>query len=328
MKNFNYHRLQNSKEISFGKTSKFLAGGTTLIDLMKLEVETPTEILDINGLALKNIEPLKDGGLRIGALVKNSDLAHDPLVKKNYSVLSQALLSGASAQLRNKATTAGNLLQRTRCSYFRDISKPCNKRSPGSGCSAIEGINRNLAILGTSSSCIATNPSDMNVALMALGAKIQILTPGGQERETEIEHFYLLPQKTPHLEHDLAAGELITSITLPAMASHTKSYYLKLRDRASYEFALSSAAVIATVQDGHFQKIRIALGGVGTIPWRAKEAEEFLIGKPLEASQFRLAAEKALEKAQPQSGNAFKVELTKRCLTYALKQVTKEGRES
>ena len=227
-----------------GAQIRFIAGGTTLLDLMKLNVERPTLLIDINRLGLDTVERLPDGGLKIGALVRNSDLAHHPLVQGDYAVLSQALLSGASAQLRNMATTGGNLLQRTRCMYFRNDAMACNKRSPGSGCSAIEGDNRSLAILGTSSDCIATNPSDMNVALAALEAVIAVRGKKGM-REIPIGEFFLLPGTTPHIETVLAPGDLITHVTLPAPRPQSKHVYLKLRDRASYEFALSSAAIVA-----------------------------------------------------------------------------------
>jgi xanthine dehydrogenase YagS FAD-binding subunit len=305
-----------------GAVVRFVGGGTTLIDLMKLNVERPAKIIDINGLPLNKIEALPDGGLRIGAVVRNSDLAHDPAVVRTYPVLSQALLSGASAQLRNMATTGGNLVQRTRCVYFRDTATPCNKREPGTGCSAIEGFNRTLAILGASEHCIATNPSDMNVALTALEAAIHIEGPKG-ERDVPISEFFLLPGDTPHRETVLEPGELITFVTLPPPAVGDKSVYLKLRDRASYEFALASAAVVANVREGKIARLRVALGGIGTKPWRSREAETALEGKPASEEQFRIGAEAALREARPQSENGFKVELAKRCLVRALKLATR-----
>ncbi|MEA3148541.1 MAG: xanthine dehydrogenase YagS FAD-binding subunit [Verrucomicrobiota bacterium] len=305
-----------------GALVRFVGGGTTLIDLMKLNVERPAKIIDINGLPLNKIEALPDGGLRIGAVVRNSDLAHDPAVLLDYPVLSQALLSGASAQLRNMATTGGNLVQRTRCVYFRDTATPCNKREPGTGCSAIEGFNRTLAILGASEHCIATNPSDMNVALTALEATIHIEGPKG-ERDVAIGEFFLLPGDTPHRETVLEPGELITFVTLPPPATGDKSVYLKLRDRASYEFALASAAVVANVREGKIARLRVALGGIGTKPWRSREAETALEGKPASEEQFRIGAEAALREARPQSENGFKVELAKRCLVRALKLATR-----
>jgi xanthine dehydrogenase YagS FAD-binding subunit len=305
-----------------GALVRFVGGGTTLIDLMKLNVERPAKIIDINGLPLNKVEALPDGGLRIGAVVRNSDLAHDPAVLLDYPVLSQALLSGASAQLRNMATTGGNLVQRTRCVYFRDTATPCNKREPGTGCSAIEGFNRTLAILGASEHCIATNPSDMNVALTALEATIHIEGPKG-ERDVAIGDFFLLPGDTPHRETVLEPGELITFVTLPPPATGDKSVYLKLRDRASYEFALASAAVVANVREGKIARLRVALGGIGTKPWRSREAETALEGKPASEEQFRIGAEAALREARPQSENGFKVELAKRCLVRALKLATR-----
>jgi xanthine dehydrogenase YagS FAD-binding subunit len=301
-----------------GASVRFVGGGTTLIDLMKLNVERPEKVIDINGLPLNKVEALSDGSLRIGALVRNSDLAHDPAVVRDYPVLSQALLSGASAQLRNMATTGGNLLQRTRCVYFRDTAMPCNKREAGTGCSAIGGFNRTLAILGSSEHCIATNPSDMNVALTALESSIHIEGPTG-ERDVPIGEFFMLPGDTPHRETVLEPGELITFVTLPPISAGDKSVYLKLRDRASYEFALASAAVIVNVQQGKIARLRVALGGVGTKPWRSLEAETALEGKIASEEQFHLGAEAALRGARPQSENGFKVELAKRCLVRALK---------
>jgi xanthine dehydrogenase YagS FAD-binding subunit len=305
-----------------GASVRFIAGGTNLIDLMKLNVEHPTQLVDINHLPLSAIEPTPDGGLRIGALARNSDVAHHPVVQKNYAVLSEAIMAGASAQLRNMASTAGNLLQKTRCLYFRDTASPCDKRTPGSGCAAIGGVNRSLAILGTSDHCIATNPSDQNVALAALEATIHITGTRG-ERSVPIANFYLLPGNTPHKETVLEPGDLITSITLPAPRPNTKSLYLKLRDRASYEFALASAAVIVSQNaSGHIDHIRIALGGVGTRPWRSPEAEKSLLGKAPTAANLRAAADAALAAAKPQSQNGYKIELAKRCLTHAITQAT------
>jgi xanthine dehydrogenase YagS FAD-binding subunit len=300
-----------------GADVRFIAGGTTLIDLMKLEVETPERVVDINRLPFDKIEDMSNGGLRIGAAVRNSDLAHHPKVQKDYSVLSQALLSGASAQLRNMATTAGNLLQRTRCMYFRDTAMPCNKREPGTGCPAITGANRMLAILGTSEHCIATNPSDMCVAMATLEATIHVQGPKGT-REIAFSDFHLLPGNTPHHETVLEPGDLVTHVTLPPPKSGSKQMYLKLRDRASYEFALASTAVVITIANGTVNYVRIALGGVGTKPWRSAEAEAFLIGKPPDHASFRRAAEAALHDAKPQSENGFKIELAKRCIVHAL----------
>ena len=304
-----------------GATVRFIAGGTTLLDLMKLDVERPSTLVDINRLPLDKVEQLPDGRLKIGALVRNSDLAHHSLVQTNYAVLSQALLAGASAQLRNMATTGGNLLQRTRCMYFRNDALPCNKRELGTGCSAIEGDNRTLAILGTSKDCIATNPSDMNIALTALEAVIHIQGVKG-ERDVPIGEFFLVPGSTPQRENVLEPGDLITYITLPAARPKAKQVYLKLRDRASYEFALASAAIVAEVEGGKVTFVRVALGGVGTKPWRSHEAEKALLGKSADAVMFNRAAEAALHDAHAQSQNGFKIELTKRCIKHALTLAT------
>jgi xanthine dehydrogenase YagS FAD-binding subunit len=301
-----------------GANIRFLAGGTTLIDLMKLDVERPVRVIDINRLPLDRIEPAPDGGLRIGATARNSDLAHHPTVVRDYAVLSQAILSGASAQLRNMATTAGNLLQRTRCMYFRDTAMPCNKREPGTGCPAIAGGNRMLAILGTSEQCIATNPSDMCVALAALEATVHVQGPKGT-RAVPIGDFHLLPGTTPERETVLEPGDLITHVTLPPPEAGSRQHYLKLRDRVSYEFALASTAVVLSIADGRVTRARVALGGVGTKPWRSPEAEAALTGEAATDGTFRSAAEAALRGARPQSENAFKVELAKRCVVHALR---------
>jgi xanthine dehydrogenase YagS FAD-binding subunit len=306
-----------AKTAQQGADVRFVAGGTTLLDLMKLEVETPARVIDINRLPLDNIEATSDGGLSIGATVRNSDLAYNPAVQRDYSVLSQAILSGASQQLRNMATTAGNLVQRTRCMYFRDTAMPCNKREPATGCPAITGANRMLAVLGTSEHCIATNPSDMCVAMAALEATIHVQGPGGS-RAIPFSDFHLLPGNTPERETLLEPGDLITHVTLPPPVVGSKQLYLKLRDRASYEFALASAAVVINVEGGTVKRVRLALGGVGTKPWRSVEAEAELLNKTATSENFRNAAEAALKDAKPQSENGFKIELAKRCLTYAL----------
>ena len=310
-----------SKTAQQGADVRFLGGGTTLIDLMKLNVEAPARVLDINRLPLDKIELTHVGGVKIGAMVRNSVLASDARVQKDYSVLSQALLQGASAQIRNMATVGGNLLQRTRCVYFRDTAMACNKREPGSGCPAITGHNRTLAILGASEHCIATNPSDMCVALAALEATVLIQGTKGL-RAVAFDDFHLLPGNTPHRETVLEPGDLITHVTLPPPIAGSKQVYLKLRDRASYEFALASAAVVLTIASGKIVHARIALGGVGTKPWRSPEAEATLAGKPANDSTFRQAAEAALRHARPQSENKFKIELAKRCLTHALRTAT------
>jgi len=300
-----------------GAQVRFVAGGTTLLDLMKLNVERPTQVIDINRLPLDKVERTPDGGVKIGATVRNSDLAYHPVIQRDYAVLSQALLAGASAQLRNMATTAGNLLQRTRCMYFRDTAMPCNKREPGTGCPAIAGSNRTLAVLGTSEQCIATNPSDMNVAMAALEATVHVQGPKGT-RAFSIGDFHLLPGGTPQRETVLEPGDLVTHITLPPPIAGSNQVYLKLRDRASYEFALASAAVVITVAGGMMTRARVALGGVGTKPWRSPEAESALVGQIANATSFRHAADAAMRGATPQSENAFKIELAKRCLTHAL----------
>jgi xanthine dehydrogenase YagS FAD-binding subunit len=323
---FNQAKTVNSalEAVRSQTQTKFVAGGTTLIDLMKLNVETPKKVVDINSLPLTQIESSADGGLKIGALVRNSDLAHDETIQKRYTVLSEALLSGASPQLRNMATTGGNLLQRTRCYYFRDTSYACNKREPGSGCPAIDGFNRIHAILGTSEHCIATHPSDMAVAMMALEAAVHIQGANG-ERTVPLNDFYLLPGTTPNRENVLAPGDLITYVTLPSLSNGTRSHYLKLRDRASYEFALSSAAVVVSLSGNRIERVRIALGGVGTKPWRSMEAEQALEGREANEGNFRAAADVALQDAKPRHDNAFKVELAKRCLIRTLKNVTQSA---
>src|SRR5260221_3393232 len=269
---------------------RFVAGGTTLVDLMKLDVERPTRLVDINHLGLNAIERTADGGLKVGALVRNSALAQDPAVMRDYRVLSEALLSGASAQLRNVATTSGNLLQRTRCMYFRNTAMACNKREPGSGCSAIGGENRTLAILGTSSQCIATNPSDMNVALAALEATVHLQGTKGT-RAIAFQDFHLLPGDTPNRETVLEPGDLVTHVTLPPPRSGTTSRYLQLLDRASYEFALASAAVVVEVAGGRFRYVRLAMGGICTKPCRTTASDQALSGAPVDKAKIRTAAE-------------------------------------
>jgi xanthine dehydrogenase YagS FAD-binding subunit len=309
-----------SATAQIGASVRYVAGGTNLVDLLKLDVERPKQVVDINALEMSRIEPL-NGGLRIGALARNSDVASDARVKRDYAVLSEAILSGASPQIRNMASTAGNLVQRTRCPYFRDLAHKCNKREPGSGCDAMEGHNRMLAILGTSEHCIATNPSDQNVALMALEAVVEIRGQRGN-RNVPIAEFYKLPGTTPHIETVLEPGDLITGMRLPAPVAGVRSGYLKLRDRAAYEFALASAAVVLGVSGGKVTHALVAMGGVGTIPWRAREAEAELMGKPATREQFVRAAEAALKDAKPRSENGFKVELAKRCIVHELTTVS------
>jgi xanthine dehydrogenase YagS FAD-binding subunit len=328
METFSYVKAPNiEKALSGANQGKFIAGGTTLVDLMKLSVEKPQTLIDINLLPLDKVETLPTGGLRIGALVRNSDLAWHPEVQKSYAVLSQAILSGASPQLRNMATTGGNLLQRTRCPYFREPSAGtpggygCNKRTPGTGCAALDGYNRGHAVLGATDSCIATHPSDMCVAMAALEASILVEGPKGK-RTIPFADFHKLPGNTPHIENALEPGELVTYVDLPKPIEGGRTVYLKLRDRASYEFALASAAVVARVEGGHIRYVRVAMGGVGTKPWRSHEAEAALMGKAANPATFRAAAEAALAKAKPRSENAFKIELAKRCLVRTLKLAT------
>jgi xanthine dehydrogenase YagS FAD-binding subunit len=300
--------------------SKYLGGGTNLIDLIKMNIEKPELLVDITGLDLKKIETLPNGNVRIGSLVRNSDLAYDTTIMSRYPLLSKALLSGASPQLRNMATTGGNLLQRTRCSYFYDIAMPCNKREPGSGCSAINGYNRNHAILGTSDKCIATHPSDMCVAMAALDAVIHVQGTNG-ERSIPFRDFHSLPGDTPEKDTALQHGELITFVEIPALPFAVNSTYLKVRDRASYDFALASVAIALDVTGGIIKAARIALGGVGTKPWRAISAEQSLAGKPTTTNAYKEAAGIALEEAKTYKYNAFKTELAKRTIISALQTI-------
>ncbi|MBV8762722.1 MAG: xanthine dehydrogenase family protein subunit M [Deltaproteobacteria bacterium] len=298
----------------------FIAGGTNMVDYMRLGVIKPTTLIDVSRLPLTNIEAAGDG-VKIGALVRNSDLAYHPLIQQKYPVLAEALLSGASPQIRNMATTGGNILQRTRCPYFRDMHyAQCNKRQPGSGCAAIGGFNRSHAVLGGSPACIATNPSDMNVAMAALDATVHVHGPSG-ERDIAFVDFHTLPGDHPEVETVLQPGELITYVTLPAVTG--KQHYLKVRDRASFAFALASAAVVLDVQGGTIHGARVALGGVGTKPWRAKEAEAALVGQAPSPAVFAKAADAALAGAKGQPTNAFKIELAKRTLVRALTEVSK-----
>lgn len=304
--------------------ARFIAGGTNLLDLMKLQVETPETLIDISRLALTEIEEREDGGLTIGALVPNSDLAADPRVIERYPVLSRALLAGASGQLRNKASTGGNLLQRTRCYYFYDPATPCNKREPGSGCSAIGGENRILAILGTSDQCIATHPSDMAVAMRALEAVIVTQKPDGDRRRVAIGEFYRLPGSTPEIENVLEPGELITHVELPP-APEGKQTYRKVRDRASYAFALVSVAGIVAVEGGKISSARLAFGGLGPMPWRDEAVEAALVGQEPTDAAFHAAADALLADAQGYGSNDFKIPLTRRTLIATLRELTQEG---
>jgi xanthine dehydrogenase YagS FAD-binding subunit len=313
MKAFTYERatspVQAAAAAAANPDAKFIAGGTNLLDLMKLQIETPTHLIDVNGLKLDMIEAAPDGGLRIGALVRNTDLAADERVRRDYGVLTRALLAGASGQLRNSATTAGNLLQRTRCPYFYDTAQPCNKRQPGSGCSALGGFSRQLAVVGTSEACIATNPSDMAVGMRVLDATVETVKPDATTRRIPIADFHRLPGDTPHIETVLERGELITAVTLPPPVGG-KHFYRKVRDRASYAFALVSVAAIVQ-RDGTG---RVALGGVAHKPWRVEAAEAEL---PRGA---KAAAERLLADAKPTHENAFKVPLVERTLGSVLSE--------
>ncbi len=326
MRNFDYQRADNVSQAiqaHSGQPSSFVAGGTTLLDLVKLDVMRPERVVDIHRLPLTAVEQLPDGRLKIGAMVTNADLAYHPLVTKHYPVLSEALLAGASTSLRNKATTGGNVMQRARCPYFRDGISACNKREPGSGCAAIKGVNRSVhAVLGTSAHCIASHPSDMCVAMAAIGANIMVAGPNGTTREINFLDFHLLPGNTPEKEHALAADELITHVVLDPPLAGSRSHYLKLRDRASYQFALASSAVIVVISGGVIQSARIALGGVGSKPWRAQQAEQSLIGKTPTQNHFEQAARLAFEGAIPQSQNAFKIPLGQQAIVRSLQVVT------
>ncbi|QXT37192.1 xanthine dehydrogenase family protein subunit M [Sphingomonas sanguinis] len=304
--------------------ARFIAGGTNLLDLMKLQVETPETLIDISRLPLTEIEEREDGGLTIGALVPNSDLAADARVIERYPVLSRALLAGASGQLRNKASTGGNLLQRTRCYYFYDPATPCNKREPGSGCSAIGGENRILAILGTSDQCIATHPSDMAVAMRALEAVIVTQKPDGDRRRIAIGEFYRLPGSTPEIENVLEPGELITHVELPP-APEGRQTYRKVRDRASYAFALVSVAGIIAVEGGKINSARLAFGGLGPMPWRDEAVEAALVGQEPTDAAFHAAADALLADARGYGSNDFKIPLTRRTLIATLRELTQEG---
>jgi xanthine dehydrogenase YagS FAD-binding subunit len=327
MKAFTYERATDpgSAVAAVSRTgAKFISGGTNLLDLMKLEIEQPTHLVDISRLPFRDIEELPDGGLRIGAQAANSDVAAHPLVRAHYPLLSQALVSGASGQLRNKASIGGNLLQRTRCPYFYDTPSACNKRDPGSGCSAIGGINRIHAILGASDACIATHPSDMAVALAGLDAKIELLRAGGATRTVAIGDFHRLPGDTPHIETVLEPGEMITAVILPPQPPG-RQLYRKVRDRASYEFALVSVAVIVAADRGTITATRVAFGGVAHKPWRSPEAEAALAGRPATMATYRAAADAALKEAVGRGHNDFKIELAKRTLCRTLAQAAEEG---
>lgn len=320
MKPFTYERATSPAQAAAAlvrfPNARFIAGGTNLLDLMKLEIETPSHLVDVNGLDLRSITTTPEGGVRIGALVRNTDLAADERIRRDYAVLSRALLAGASGQLRNKATTAGNLLQRTRCPYFYDTNQACNKRAPGSGCAALTGVNRQHAIVGASTACIATHPSDMAVAMRLLDATIDTVTPGNLTRHIPIADFYTLPGKTPHIENVLTPGELIVSVTLPRPLEG-RHFYQKVRDRSSYAFALVSvAAVLDRTGSG-----RVAFGGIAPQPWRVEQAERMLPLGP------KAAAEELLKGAKPTAANTFKVTLVERTLAGVMAEARSADRE-
>ena len=327
MKLFEYVRAaspEGAAQAAAVDGAKFIAGGTNLLDLMKLQIEAPEKLVDITRLDLNQIDKREDGGLTIGALVPNSDLAADPSVVESYPVLSRALLAGASGQLRNKATTGGNLLQRTRCYYFYDTAAACNKREPGSGCSAIDGFNRILAVLGTSPHCIATHPSDMAVALRALDAVIVTLRTDGDRRRIPIGEFYRLPGDTPQIETALETGELITAIELPAPPAG-RHLYRKVRDRASYAFALVSVAGVVSVEDGRMASAALAFGGLAHMPWRDPAVENALIGERPSDAVFAAAADALLRDAKGFGSNDFKIPLARRTLIASLRELTGEA---
>ncbi len=326
MKAFTYERAatpqQAARAVLATPGATFIAGGTNLLDLMKLQVATPVHLVDVTRLDMNKVEDTPEGGLRIGALVPNSDLAANMRVRKDYGVLSRALLSGATGQLRNKATTAGNLLQRTRCYYFYDVTKPCNKREPGTGCAALAGFNRIHAVLGASDHCIATHPSDMAVAMMALGATVETIDGEGKTRALPISEFYRLPSDTPHIETNLNPSELITAIVLPPAIPGVQ-IYRKVRDRASYAFALVSVAAIVDTDGGRIKSARLAFGGLAHKPWRITDAETALAGKAPATSAFTDAADAAFAGARGYGSNDFKIPLAHRTLQAVLAETTR-----
>ena len=308
-----------SKLVMSNPNSKLLAGGTNLIDLMKEDVEQPDELVDINTLDLDFVRELTvDKAIEIGALGKNTETANNILVRQNFPLLTQAILAGASAQIRNMATNGGNLMQRTRCSYFYDVNMPCNKRAPGTGCGAMEGINRMHAIFGWSEACIAVYPSDMAVALAALDAVVNVQNGNRQRRTIPFNEFHRLPADTPQVDNNLSGGEVITSITIPKNNLADHSYYVKVRDRSSYAFALVSVAAAMAINQGKITEVRIAMGGVAHKPWRASKAEKMLLGKSPTDANFKLAAAEEMKEARPLEHNKFKVELGRKSIAYAL----------
>jgi xanthine dehydrogenase YagS FAD-binding subunit len=331
MINFQYARANDVADavrmMAADPAAKFIAGGTNLIDLMKEDVERPSRLIDISRLPLKTVEETADGGLRIGALVPNSDLAYHPLIERRYPLLSSAILAGASQQLRNMASTGGNLLQRTRCAYFYDTATPCNKRQPGSGCSAIDGINRGHAILGASESCIATHPSDLCVALAALDAKVHMMGPEGA-RVVAFNDFHRLPGTTPQIDTNLHPNEIVTAIELPAKGFTANYSYLKIRDRLSYAFALVSIAAALELEGGTIREARLALGGVAHKPWRDTAAEAALRGKAANQASFAEAADLLLRDAKGYEHNAFKIDLARRGIVRTLTQAAQATPQS
>jgi xanthine dehydrogenase YagS FAD-binding subunit len=326
MRSFAYERVADVRAATTaaaaGQDVRFIAGGTNLLDLMKLEIETPSRLVDISRLPLKGIEVTPDGGMRIGALVTNSDLAADLVVRRRYPLLSQAILAGASGQLRNRASVGGNLLQRTRCFYFYDRTTPCNKRSPDSGCSAIEGFNRIHAVLGASDDCIAAHPSDMAVAMAALGARVETMTADGSGRTQSLDELYRLPGHTPHLETNLADGELVVAVVLPPPPLGAQMYR-KVRDRASYAFALVSVAAVLAVDGSEIHDARVAFGSLAPKPWRSLDAERALIGQPPRSEVFETAAQAGLRGARGCGYNDFKIALAHRTLVSVLEQLVR-----
>ena len=329
MRPFKYERAENMitaiKTVSENDSAKFLAGGTNILDLMKEDVERPTALVDVNKLSLAQIRATSSG-ISLGALAKNTDTANHPLIRQNFPLLSMAILAGASGQIRNMATNGGNLLQRTRCPYFYDVAMPCNKREPNSGCGALEGLNRMHAIFGWSDKCVAVYPSDMAVALSALDAVVKVQDASGKERSINFADFHRLPENNPEKDTNLNHGELITSIELPKNNFANKSYYLKVRDRSSYAFALVSVAAALEMNGKNIKNVRIAMGGVAHKPWRAIEAEKMLVGKAATEANFKLAAEAEMKNAKPLEHNKFKVELGRRAIVRALSMAMNGGK--
>lgn len=329
MRPFKYERANNAatatKAVFANNTAKFLAGGTNILDLMKEDVERPTALVDITRISLSQIRAA-NGGVSLGALAKNTDTANHPIVRQNFPLLAQAILAGASGQIRNMATNGGNLMQRTRCPYFYDVAMKCNKREPGTGCDAMEGLNRMHAIFGWSEKCVAVYPSDMAVALAALDATVKVQDANGKTRTINFGDFHRLPENSPEKDNNLNHGELITSIEIPKNNFANKSYYLKVRDRASYAFALVSVAAALETDGNKIKNVRVAMGGVSHKPWRAMEAEKFLVGKEATEANFKAAAEAEMKNAKPLEHNKFKVELGKRAIVRALSMAMNGGK--